>query len=209
MLLYIGLKYPSDASPSSLNPTSRFVDVLAEVSLELELDDPRHEELSLLLTEMQLEAAAIPGEEFERGRRAEERKERKMRALKDVSRNARMLNNASAEAKRELEAGEKAAKTTAFMKEKQKDYVRKVEKASSALRKAGFSDDVRHERLTELKAELDRARNEELAPLQARLKSYMDLPPDVELSRVKIAEAQIKLNELTHQLTKEISEMHV
>jgi chaperonin cofactor prefoldin len=50
---------------------------------------------------------------------------------------------------------------------------------------------------------------QKLSPLQAKLDSYQQLPPNLELAMVRVAQAQNELQELTHELTKEISDLHV
>ena len=48
-----------------------------------------------------------------------------------------------------------------------------------------------------------------LAYLRLKLESYRDLPPDVGLARVKVAEAEMELSALTNILNKQINVMHV
>ena len=45
--------------------------------------------------------------------------------------------------------------------------------------------------------------------LRVKLESYRDLPPDVSLARVKVAEAEMQLSALTNTLNKQINVMHV
>jgi HAUS augmin-like complex subunit 1 len=188
---------------------SRLLDVLSEISFELDIDDPKPAQLSLLLSELQLECAKIPMDQFERNRREEEKKENKLRALKDVSRNTRVMQSVSNEVKRGQVSSSQSTKKLEFLKEKQREYGKTSERAESNLRKAGFSKEVMHERLVELRVELDEAEKEVLTPLRRKLESYRDLPPDMELARVKVAEAERELERLTHALTKEIQVMHV
>lgn len=54
-----------------------------------------------------------------------------------------------------------------------------------------------------------RLSNFDLAYLRFKLESYRDLPPDVGLARVKVAEAEMELSALTSTLNKQINVMHV
>ena len=78
--LFVGLEFPDGSS--SVNPLSQTLAVLSEVSLELDVGDPRSAQVSLLLSELQLESAKIPMLQFERDEEEVEKREAKLTALK-------------------------------------------------------------------------------------------------------------------------------
>ena len=65
-----------------MNPLSQTLKVLSEVSLEIDLGDPRLVQISLLLSELQLESAKIPMLQFERNEEGDEKRKAKLTALK-------------------------------------------------------------------------------------------------------------------------------
>lgn len=100
-------------------------------------------------------------------------------------------------------------KKLAFMKEKQKEYARTIDKYEALLNKTGAnSKEISHESIVQTKRDLE-AMEETLAPLKAKLEGYQELPANLDLAKVKVAEAQKELEELSHQLTKEISMLHI
>lgn len=203
-----GLEFPDGSS--SVNPLSQTLAVLSEVSLELDVGDPRSAQVSLLLSELQLESAKIPMLQFERDEEEVEKREAKLTALKDLSRNSRILDSTSREVKRGLESATQSAKNLEFLKEKQREYGKKAERAESVMKNtSGFGKELAHEKIVALKKELAMTESEILAPLRFKLESYCDLPPDVGLARVKVAEAEMELSALTSTLNKQINVMHV
>jgi len=203
-----GLEFPDGSS--SVNPLSQTLAVLSEVSLELDVGDPRSAQVSLLLSELQLESAKIPMLQFERDEEEVEKREAKLTALKDLSRNSRILDSTSREVKRGLESATQSAKNLEFLKEKQREYGKKAERAESVMKNtSGFGKELAHEKIVALKKELAMTESEILAPLRFKLESYRDLPPDVGLARVKVAEAEMELSALTSTLNKQINVMHV
>ena len=96
------------------------------------------------------------------------------------------------------------------MREKQKEYARTAEKYESLLAKAGVTSnsDITHESLLRTKKKLE-GLEASLVPLRAKLEGYQELPADLVLARAKVAEARAALEEMSHQLTKDISMLHI
>lgn len=65
-----------------MNPVSQALEIVSEVSLELDLEDPQSAQISLLLSELQLESAKIPMQQFERDEEEDENRKAKRTALK-------------------------------------------------------------------------------------------------------------------------------
>ena len=76
----VGLEIPDGSS--SVNPLSQALKVFSELSLEFHLGSPRPAQISLLLSELQLESAKIPMLQFERDEEEDERRKAKVTALK-------------------------------------------------------------------------------------------------------------------------------
>lgn len=203
-----GLEIPDGSS--SVNPLSQALKVLSELSLEFHLGSPRPAQISLLLSELQLESAKIPMLQFERDEEEDERRKAKVTALKDLSRNRRIHDSTSRDIKRGLASVAQSAKNFEFLKEKQREYGKKAEKTESLIRSSsGFGKEFAHEKIVALKKELAMTESEILAPLRLKLESYRQLPPDVGLARVKVAEAEMELSALSDLLKKQINVMHV
>ena len=83
-----------------------------------------------------------------------------------------------------------------------------MERYETLLKKNGFKKELQHDTLVQLKAQLDSLK-EAFTPLKSKLDSYEALPPNLELATVKVAEAQKQLDDLTNELIKEISILHV
>ena len=136
----------------------------------------------------------------------------------------------SRDVKRGLELAGQSAKNYDFFKEKQREYGKSAERAESVIKsKSGFGKELAHEKIVALKKELAMTESEILAPLRSammsstnklhqfnsivtlrlKLESYRDLPPDVCLARVKVAEAEVELSALTNVLNQQINAMHV
>ena len=75
-----GLEFPD--RPISINPLCQILSVLCEISLDLDLEDPRSVQISLLMSELQLESAKIPMHQLKRNKGEDERRKAKLRSLK-------------------------------------------------------------------------------------------------------------------------------
>jgi len=203
-----GLEFPD--RPISINPLCQILSVLCEISLDLDLEDPRSVQISLLMSELQLKSAKIPMHQLKRNKGEDERRKAKLRSLKDLSRNSRILESTSREVKRGLESATQSTKSVEFLKEKQWEYAKKAERAESGIRsKSGFGKEMSHEKIVALKREIGTTQAEILSPLRLKLESFRDLPPDVGLARLKVAEAERELAALTNVLSQQINMMHV
>ena len=76
----LGVEFPDGSL--SMNPLSQALRVLSEISLELDLGDPRSAQISVLFSELQLESSRIPMLQFERYEQADEKRKAKLIALK-------------------------------------------------------------------------------------------------------------------------------
>ena len=77
------------------------------------------------------------------------------------------------EAPLDVQETEKLRQKTAFILEKDKEYSRMIDRQKSILeQRSGFRPEISLETLLAIKAELDRIRADELAPLKASLDAY-------------------------------------
>lgn len=198
----------SDSASASSNPSFRCISVLAELSLLLDCDEPADDSLLLALCELKQQVAAIPADDVTISRDEEEYKDAKFNILKDISGLAKVKVSADSNYETKKESLAKMERDVHFLKEKQKDYLRIIDANKQELRKRGLTKDTQHESIVDLKQELTRL-EEKLKLREIKLESYQVLPPDLQLAKIKLAEAQQELASLTHQLTSDISALHL
>ncbi len=190
-------------------PAQKLVEVLAEVAEVLEVDHPDELTLSVRLSEVLEKSSRVPEEDLRRTEEDRESQRRRLEMVELKDKVQRQLRAAEKEAPRRKEQMSQTAKKASFMKEKQKDYVRVSSKHEQALNRAGMRSELRHERLAEKASELIKFEEERLKPLTAKLESYRSLPPDLTLAKLKVAEAEEELEELTKRLNSEINMLHI
>ena len=189
-------------------PVEKFAEVLTDLSLVLDLDDPSENEVCLRLSEIQVRSSGIPVRDLRLVKSQKEEKKKLLEALKELSQNQVNLKTIEANSRRHEENSQQSKKKLLFMEQKQKEYLRTLEKYDALLKRNGFQKELQHDVLVVLKKQLDSLK-ETYAPLKSKLDSYEELPPNLELAMVKVAEAQKGLDDLTNELTEEISALHV
>ncbi|TRY63898.1 hypothetical protein TCAL_07263 [Tigriopus californicus] len=195
-------------SPGLNSQSQTLVDILAQVADLLDCDDPSPNELSLLLYELKAKVSKIPVQMYRKQNKLKDLQAKNVRALKDLSQTQVKLGTIEKEMKKNKVNTQQSEKKMEFLKEKQVEYAKTVAKYESVLHKNGYRPELEHEALMAMKEQMDDLQNT-LKPLKAKLESYQALPPNVELAKAKVAEAQAQLLELTHQLTHEISTLHI
>ena len=116
---------------------------------------------------------------------------------------------AAAESSTPSEAKSEAQKAE-FIMEKGDEYSRQIDRHNSILEQQhGYRPEIAPETLLALKAELDRIRNEELKPLKQSLDAFKGLPPDFQLAKAKLAEAQVKFDQLNSQMMESIAGLQI
>ncbi len=157
---------------------------------------------------MQSQTALAPLDHW-RWRRADaEARKKQLDTLKESCQNASYLKSVEISSAKKIEADSHSRKKIEFMTEKQREYAKTAQRLETSLLRSGLKKEVCHESLVAAKEKLD-ALETELKPLKLKLESYKELPPDVELAKVKVAEARQELAELTQKLTSEISMLHI
>ena len=190
-------------------PVQTFLNTLSAISVLLYVDDPSIEELSLRLSEYQVEAAEIPLQIHERSKKRREEKAKNLRVLSDLSHERNVSKTLAKDAARNYEHALQTEKKMTFVKEKQAEYTKKAAKLEQTLLKNGMTTRaIEHDNLVTMKEELVKLRSE-LEPLKAKLSAYHELPPNLESAKVRVAEAEGQLADLTAQLTKEIAGLQV
>lgn len=184
------------------------LDVLAQVASLLDCDDPTLSELSILVLELKAKLSKIPVQMHHKQTKMKDLQAKTVRVLRDLSQNQVKLSTIEKEMKKSKLNTQQSEKKMDFLKEKQVEYAKTVAKCESVLQKNGYQSELEHETLMVMKEQLDELQNT-LKPLKAKLESYQALPPNVELAKAKVAEAQAQLSDLTHQLTSEISTLHI
>jgi len=92
------------------------------------------------------------------------------------------------------------AKKGTFYKEKQKEYLKKLNKLETGLEANSV---VEHHKIVQLGEALDE-KQKLRDSLKAKLDSFMELPPDIDLAKLKVAEARKELESLTEDLTRDL-----
>ncbi len=190
-------------------PAEKLTEVLAEVAQILDVDHPEEVAISLALGEVLDKTARIPLEDLEREEEEKELQKGRLSALERVSKSQDQLRAEEKEAVKRKDRAAQAAKKAAFLREKQRDYARAAAKHEQELGRGGMRTELRHEKLRAAAEEVAKLEEEELAPLREKLRGFQSLPPDLELAKLKVAEAEEELAELTQKLTSEINMLHI
>jgi len=99
----------------------------------------------------------------------------------------------------ELERTKEHRANTQVLNSKAQEYVKKLEKVEQQYAATGIEQaGLRYPALCRLEKEIDRIEGD-LAARQKVLKGYKDLPPDISLAKLKVAEAQERLMVLTQE----------
>ena len=104
-----------------------------------------------------------------------------------------------------MKAAEKSKKAeeTEFLKKKQAQYAKNADKLEVKIPADGK---LRHEALVRLHGQVV-ALQTELKPIKAKLDGFRDLPPDMELAQLKLAEAEAELSQLSDRLVGDIESL--
>jgi hypothetical protein len=198
----------SDGHAAAIGPVKKFAEILAEVAQLLDVDDPDIANLSIALADVQMKTSRIPLDDFTMKRKEEEEKTLRLQALQELHQHEKVLITSEAEVKKNVGYASQVKSKIEFVARKQNEYAESASKKKRELQKSGVSSEVEHEALVTMKAELT-AMQQRLEPMRAKLNGYQQLPPNLELAKLKVAEAQKELDELTQKLTEGISALHV
>lgn len=184
-------------------------DILAQVAHSLRIDNPTKAEMVGKLAGVKAEAVKAPLKKYLLAKQAERDRASGLKSLEALSKTetAQKIQAVDVSASEETE---KQRQKTAFIVEKGKEYSRLIDRHRSILeQRHGYRPEISQEALLGLKAELDRIREEELKPLKQSLEAYKGLPPDFQLAQAKLAEAQVKFDQLNSQMMKRIADMQI
>jgi len=106
---------------------------------------------------------------------------------------------------RRVEA-ETKKKQMAYFDTKRKEYEQDTKEIERLLSQSGFDPSISHESLHALWDEIT-ATDESIQPIQRQLDAFQQLPPDLTLARVRVAEAREHLNRLEDEFTQRIRGM--
>lgn len=196
-----------NSSSIHLNPKSSLLTILVESARLLEIDNPTEESLIMDLNDLLARSSTLPLRERRRRFVKDEIQKAKIEnlTLNDAAKSA--LVKAEKEAESSREAIRSRSSKSEFFAGKQKEYAKMAEKYKHHLKKY-LKPEYKHESLTDIKGKID-SLSLELEPLKDKLDAYQELPPSLELARVKLSEAKNELDQLTQTLTKDISELHI
>ncbi|XP_064391268.1 HAUS augmin-like complex subunit 1 [Halichondria panicea] len=196
-------------SLSDLTPTAAScLTSLTEAALALNIADCSDTSFCLALSRLSSHGV---GE-----RVAKEELVRKLAALRDEFKTAvleqvsqqRVLSQLSSEVRERQVAMEKQKRETVFLRQKSEQYQKQASSMKAELEGLGYQSALGHSALLEGAREVSEIQGQ-LAPLKAQLVSYKDLPPDLDLARVKVEEARRKLLRLEAELASKIDLVHV
>jgi len=186
-------------------------DILAQVAHALRIDNPTKAETVGKLSEVRAEAVKAPLKKYLLSKQTDRDRASSLKSLEALSKTeAAHKIQAVQEAPLDVQETEKLRQKTAFILEKDKEYSRMIDRQKSILeQRSGFRPEISLETLLAIKAELDRIREDELAPLKASLDAYKGLPPDFQLAQARLAEAQVKYDQLNTQMMQRIADMQI
>ena len=184
------------------------VDVVAQTSEMLNLDDPGEVSINNALSDLRFKAAKLPLENHLK--KTQQRKDTKGYIADSSLRNKteQALNVATTEMALNREAIAKTRKKAAFMQEKQREYLDLQDKYVTVIRKNGFQKHISHDSAVEMQNNL-KANKEEMDKVTVKLEAFKGLPPSLELASAKLAEKEKLLHDLTELLQKEIQKIHL
>jgi len=185
-------------------------DILARVAHSLRLDNPTKTEMVGKLACVKAEAVKAPLKKYLLSKRADRNHDGSLKSLKALSKTETAHKiQAAAESSTPSEAKTEAQKAE-FIMEKGNEYSQLIDRHTSILEQQhGYRPEISPETLLALKAELDRIRNEELKPLKQSLDAFKGLPPDFQLAKAKLAEAQVKFDKLNSQMMESIADLQI
>lgn len=103
---------------------------------------------------------------------------------------------------------EKKAKQAGFLQSKGQEYKNRIHELKNELKLSGADPALLHRTLVRKADGLKELRTK-LHPIRAKLDSYQELPPDLELARVKVEEAKRDLGLMEEELSQQIDLMHI
>jgi len=184
------------------------VQVLAQTTELLKVDDPGDTALNLAIGDLRFRASKLPIQNHLS--RIKHRQDTK-NIIEDStfrSKTEQALNVAKTEAVINQEDMAKVLKKSAFHQEKQREYLELREKCVTIIRKHGFQRHLSHDSIEEMQKSLQ-AIDEESKPMTLKLEAFKGLPPSLELASAKLAEKEKVLQDLNNLLQKEIQNIHL
>lgn len=113
------------------------------------------------------------------------------------------LESESRDAAADLDA---KRKQVTYFHVKTKEYERETKELEAVLSSSGFSPEWSHESIVALSDEIASI-GARIEPLDQQLQTYHQLPPDLTLARIRVAEARQQLAELEDQFSSDIRQM--
>jgi len=185
-------------------------DILAKVAHALRIDNPTKSEMVGKLGEVKAEAVKAPLKKYLLSKQTERDRASSLKSLEALSKTEGAHKIQAVQEPLDLQSTEKLHQKTKFIVEKHKQYSQMIDRHNSILeQQSGFRPELSLETLLAMKTELDRIREEELAPLRQSLDAYKGLPPDFQLAQAKLAEAQTKFDHLDKQMMQRIADMQI
>eukprot|EP00062_Callorhinchus_milii_P022607 gi/632980569/ref/XP_007907107.1/ PREDICTED: HAUS augmin-like complex subunit 1 isoform X1 [Callorhinchus milii] len=93
-----------------------------------------------------------------------------------------------------------------FFTKKMKEWKKQQKFSERQLLEAGYQPELEHHALLELSEKLTKLKKE-VAPMKAKLNSYLDLVPDPMLAKVKIEEAKLELRKLEELISQRMESL--
>ncbi|XP_069779889.1 HAUS augmin-like complex subunit 1 isoform X2 [Narcine bancroftii] len=182
---------------------SNYLNILVECSLALSLKDTRQSSFMLAINDLTSDRMA-----------AENRSQRDL--ISDLSKKlteAIMLEKslqtdllkADTEVIEAKAKVEKRKENVDFFRKKMKEWSQLSQNLENELKKVGFDPSLNHRSLVELSQKLENVKKE-VASLNAKLKSYLDLTPNLYAAKVKIEETKLELKKMDDLLAEKMEE---
>jgi len=192
--------------PSLLEETRNVARDLAESSAALNSKDTSLPNMLLSLTKLQEDRFQAQGDLQVEKEEVSGIIKKNAKAMKRVNQLNKFLEEAQKEAGQQESEDLKNKRKLEFIESKSHEYKKKIHQLQKSLNIARGDKSVSHDQLLKLHQEFLEV-EEKLAPLERKLQSYCDLPPDCDLVKVKIEEAKMELQCLEKKITDNISGM--
>ena len=201
----LGLEVQLQGVPGTI---SSLVDVIAQTSEMLKLDDPGEASMNNAISNLRFKASKVPLESHLK--KLQHRKDTKD-YIEDSSicnKTEQALNGAHTEMVLNKEALIKTRKKSAFMQEKQREYLELQDKYVTIIRKNGFQKQISHDFAEDMQKNIQ-GTQEELEKIDVKLEAFKGLPASLELASAKLAEKEKVLQDLNDLLQREIQQIHL
>jgi chromosome segregation ATPase len=100
------------------------------------------------------------------------------------------------------------SQTISYLDNKKREYEIAIQSLKVEIEKSGYSTRISHQTLLTLHEQLVDIQND-IAPKERQLKSYLDMPPDISRARLKVEETRMKLAEMEREMQRKLEQLNL